>query len=104
MRICIPVKEENGLQSRVAKKIKSAKAFAIIDLSPSGKISDIQFIPNNMEHDEIIPYLASHDIDLFIVGEISKDDEEMILSMGIDIVKEAFGRVESVLKRLMGKD
>ena len=100
MRICIPVKETDGLSSRVAKKIKSAKAFAIIDISETGQIEDIRFIENNMDPDEVIPFLASRAVDLFVVNEISKDDEDMILDMGIDLVKGAYGRLERVLENL----
>jgi len=53
-----------------------------------------------MDPDEVIPFLASRAVDLFVVNEISKDDEDMILDMGIDLVKGAYGRLERVLENL----
>jgi len=100
MRICIPVKEQDGLSSRIAKKLKTAKAFAIIDMTSPESIDEIRFIDNNLDKDEVIPYLASHGIDMFVVNEISKEDEEAILGMGIDLVKGAYGRIKNVLNQL----
>ena len=104
MRICIPVKEKNGLGSRVAKKLRTAKAFAIIDMESPSQIDDIRFIEaENLEKDEIIPFLASHGIDLFVVNEITEEDKNTILDMGIDIVTDAFGRINTVLEKLFSE-
>ena len=100
MRICIPVKETDGLSSRVAKKLKKAKAFAIIDIDDKNNVEDIRFIENDIDKEDIIPLLASYAIDIFIVNEIGKEDEEQILDMGIDLVKDAYGRIERILQQL----
>ena len=100
MRICIPVKEINGLSSRVAKKLKNAKAFSIIDLDDNNNVEDIRFIENNIDKEDIIPLLASYAVDMFVVNEIGKEDEEQILDMGIDLVKDAYGRIERILQQL----
>ena len=100
MRVCIPVKEIDGLSSRVAKKLKNAKAFAIIDLDDKNNVEDIRFIENDIDKEDIIPLLASYAIDILVVNEIGKEDEEQILDMGIDLVKGAYGRIDRILQQL----
>lgn len=100
MRICIPVKEIDGLSSRVSKKLTKAKAFAIIDIDDKNNVEDIRFIENVIDKEDIIPLLASYAVDIFIVNEIGKEDEEQILDMGIDLVKGAYGRIERILQQL----
>ncbi len=100
MRICIPVKENNGVQSRTYGHFGSAPWFIIYDTESN----EIEEVANNNEHHEHgrcnpLSSLHSYNLDAMITGGIGRRALDKIHAAGMKVYRaEHNDSVESVVR------
>ena len=103
MKICVPVEEDNGIDSIPMQNFKSAPLFIIYDTN-TGATEVIENVTGEETHQESRPgeILKGKSIDVVFAGTIDKDVLSDLNSMGIKVYQSMpgtiLGNIE-VLKR-----
>jgi predicted Fe-Mo cluster-binding NifX family protein len=97
MKICIPVLEEKGFDSRISSHFGQADMFAMVD----SDTNDISFLANTGEHHGgvLAPPELLHQagIDLLICGGLGGKAVQMFQGFGIEVYSNASGTVSDAL-------
>jgi len=103
MKICIPVEEDNGIDSIPRQHFKSAPLFIIYD-TDTGATEVIENVTGDETYEESKPgdILKNKSIDVVFAGSIDKDVLSDLNSIGIKVYQSMpgtiLGNIE-VLKR-----
>lgn len=105
MRVCIPVEENNGIQSRTYGHFGSAPWFIVYD-TETGKTEEI---PNNNEHHEHgqcnpLSSLQHHNLDAMITEGIGRRALEKIHAAGMKVFRtDSHDTVENVVQMFIDR-
>ncbi len=106
MRVCFPVEENEGLQSRVYAHFGSAPMFVVIQEGEDvGAVQEVEVVRNgNMSHvhGRCIPAraLGGVSVDCVVVGGIGDGALSRLSSMGIQVFRAQDGTVAKNLELL----
>ncbi len=86
MKLCIPVQENNGLQSEISRHFGSAPQFLIVD-TESGNCRSLPPQSQHHEHGECRPVqsLSGETVDGVVVGGIGKGALHKLQAAGIQV-------------------
>jgi predicted Fe-Mo cluster-binding NifX family protein len=102
MKICFPVQNSEGIESRVYNHFGSAPAFVVIDTNTN----DIATINNSAQHHEHgacnpIKALDNHTVNAIIVGGIGRGALSRLNQAGIRVFQAAAGSIRENMNMFM---
>ncbi|NOY52722.1 MAG: diguanylate cyclase [Deltaproteobacteria bacterium] len=99
MKICFPVKENNGLQSRIYGHFGSAPMFVVVEEGTGGSSEpEVEIVQNgnmNHVHGQCSPVraLGGTSVDCIVVGGIGGGALNKLSSMGIRVFRAQGGTI-----------
>ncbi len=106
MRICIPVEENNGAQSRTYGHFGSAPWFIVYD-TDTGKMEEVSNANEHHEHGRCNPLasLQNYNLDAMITGGIGRRALEKIHAAGMRVFRAGHGdTVEHVVRLFVDRE
>jgi predicted Fe-Mo cluster-binding NifX family protein len=102
MRICVPIAEDRGLESRACEHFGSAPAFLIVD-TDSGICRTVVNANQHHEHGGCAPLasLRGEHIDAFVVGGIGAGALGKLMAAGIAVHAAGQGTVREMVDALL---
>jgi len=99
MKICVPVLDDNGNESKISEHFGHAPYFAFVDIK-EGKKENLEIKQNPfMQHGpgEIPKWVNDNGVDLMIMRGVGTRAISFFNSFGIDVIKGAEGTVGSLI-------
>ena len=102
MKICFPVQENKGMESRVYNHFGSAPMFVMVDVA-TGNISVVTNKDQRHAHGSCNPIMAlgSHEVDAVVVGGIGSGALSKLNQKGIRVFQAAAASVRENISMLL---